>query len=554
MSPFRRPRLLLLPAGFLALVLFVRPAPADAPADDDVIFRAMAAELERGMTLAAPSLDKPYWMKATVTDGAGYWVGASFGAVTGESGSKSSGLSTDVRVGNPDLDNTNFSGDFGSWRGWGGSGAPLDRDVDALRQALWLSLDGDYKTATEAIAKKRAYLASNNVKQRPPDMAAAPVVDLVQPRQELTVDRKKWRAVVKRVSAVFRSHPTAYDGDAWMSAGVSHQYFLSTDPARHRFATQGASFHISADTQAADGMPLSVSWEVLGRTEADLPDEAALVAKAEELAKRLEALAAAPTAEDYVGPVLFTGRAACTFFAQTVSAPLSDPREALGSDEGGKIVERLGRRIAARTLTARDDPTKTEWEGKPLRGHYPIDDDGVLPQPVTLIENGVLKTYYMSRVPTKRIAATNGHCRDGRGGPGNLFIEAKDGVPREALEKQLLEMCKEEDLEYGLLVEDFGRGYYSSWRSGGEVTLPAPSILWRLWRDGRRELIRGATFKGAPYRILKDILALGNDPTLLNSGSTSVVAPSVLVEELEVCRPTEEQSKPPYSPRPSFGN
>ena len=127
-------------------------------------------------------------------------------------------------------------------------------------------------------------------------------------------------------------------------------------------------------------------------------------------------------------------------------------------------------------------------------------------------------------------------------------------MSREALEQRLIEMCAEEDLEYGIVIEELGG--YGGWGDSGEVRLGAPSLAYRLYRDGRRELVRGASIKPVPNRVLKDLVAVGNDPRLLNTGlmgqHVSVVAPSVLVEEMELRRPEEEFSKPPYSERPAL--
>jgi TldD protein len=532
--------------------------------EDDPVFRALTDELGRAKTLSMPKLDKPYHVHAFANDSDAWSASASFGALDDEGGGRSASVSTEIRVGSRDLDNTNFSGDF-SWSfGGGGSGStPVEPDYDALRQGLWLDFDAAYKSATEAIAKKRAYLAANTVKDRPPDFGDATVAELIRPRLKLSVDKARWKATVKKVSAVFRDYPSLQQGDASMSASTSHQYFVSSDPGRHRFGESLATFSMSCETQAPDGMPLRLSWSSQGRVEADMPAEGDLVAQAHVLAKTLEALAKAPTAEDYAGPVLFTGRAADLFFLNAVGGPLTDPRQDLGDSSGGRLIERLGRRIAARTLVVRDDPTLEQWKGAPLMGHFPIDDDGVLPQPITLIDAGVLKTYYMSRIPTKLVAKTNGHSRAGKGMVGSLFVEAKETVPRAELEKRLVQMCAEEDLEYGMLVEDMGEGggrrrfFFGGGGGGGDLQLPTPSLAWRVYRDGRKELVRGATFKPAPYRVLKDIAALGDDPTLLNGHyngqRVSVVAPSVLVEELEMRRPDEEFSKPPYTARPKFG-
>ena len=330
-------------AAVAALPCFAQDPAAGGPGsaeklEDDPIFRAVHDELERAKSLALPDLDKPYHLQAYVNDDDSFSVSAAFGALTREGGGRSASLSTSVRVGSADLDNTNFSGGGFSFGGMGGPGAPEEVDYDALRQSLWLSFDGDYKEATESIAKKRAYLASNTVKDRPPDFAPAPVVDLVLPRLELAADKDRWRDVVKRVSRTFRDYPYVHDCGVSVSLSVGHQYFLSSDPARHRFGSAYANFSIWCSTQAPDGMPLQLSWQANGRTEADLPDEDVLVSAAHQLAKQIGDLAAAPTADDYWGPVLFTGDASCRFFLDTVGAPLSNPRPNRGASTGGRLL------------------------------------------------------------------------------------------------------------------------------------------------------------------------------------------------------------------------
>jgi TldD protein len=93
-------------------------------------------------------------------------------------------------------------------------------------------------------------------------------------------------------------------------------------------------------------------------------------------------------------------------------------------------------------------------------------------------------------------------------------------------------------------------------RSEGDIRLPPPSVAYRIFPDGREELVRGATFKAISFLALKDIVAMGDSPSLLNTTSqsqpVSVVAPAVLVGQLELKAPTEEFEKPPAIPRPSL--
>ncbi len=53
--------------------------------------------------------------------------------------------------------------------------------------------------------------------------------------------------------------------------------------------------------------------------------------------------------------------------------------------------------------------------GAELNGSYKYDDEGVPAQPVTLVKNGVLTGFLLSRAPVQGFKASNGH---GRSAPG----------------------------------------------------------------------------------------------------------------------------------------
>jgi hypothetical protein len=283
----------------------------------------------------------------------------------------------------------------------------------------------------------------------------------------------------------------------------------------------------------------------------------------------LEKLSKAPVlSEDYSGPVLFTGRAAAIFFLKGFGEPLSHPRDPLDRPREGRLTERLGKHVAPPLLSLRDDSTLKSWKGTPLFGWFPVDDDGVVPTPITIVDKGVLKTYPMSRVPTGKVPASNGHARGGQGGIGNLFVGTQKPESRAALKRKLIQLAKENDQDYGLLVDDFlepetgGRQEMlemfammrGSGRVGGDIQLPRPAIVYRVFPDGREELVRGASFKSISFQALKDIVGMGDSAIVLNTTSqgqpVSVVAPAVLVKQLELKKPTEEFDKPSAIPRP----
>jgi hypothetical protein len=93
-----------------------------------------------------------------------------------------------------------------------------------------------------------------------------------------------------------------------------------------------------------------------------------------------------------------------------------------------------------------------------------------------------------------------------------------------------------------------------------------PLYIYKLYTDGREEMIRGVKLRGVNARSLKDILAAGNDENRLDyleNGATfaqvgsggytaevTVVAPSILIDDLELTKMEDELPKLPVAPSP----
>jgi TldD protein len=222
------------------------------------------------------------------------------------------------------------------------------------------------------------------------------------------------------------------------------------------------------------------------------------------------------------------------------------------------LSDRMNRPVLPRFLTVVDDPTSTRAGNTELIGAYQVDDQGVPARKVTLVQDGILKDFLMSRRPSKTQPQSNGHGRSGLPGResaqiGNLFIEATDGKSYDDLKKALIEMSKTENLDYGILIKAID--------PGGRGPLGTPVLMYKVYvADGREELVRGATATTLSVRSLRQIDAVGNDTFVANrlNGSqsaatpVSVVAPSVLLEEVDLKRPTVAQQKPTLLTNPYF--
>lgn len=541
----------------LLLSLFVA---AGASPEKDVLLDALSDEVKRAMTLTMPGAQKPYYARAYAVSEDEVTVWANFGALYPAAGGKQLKLATSLRVGSPQLDQTNFQGEMGFSFG-GRNSYPAEVDVDAIRRALWLSFDGDYKKAVEQLARKKAWLQANQVKDVPPDFGEAPAEQVLLPETPLPeIDADAWGARVKRASAACQTFTKPQSCVVGLKARRGCQRFVGSDGAKHRFCENKLELYVSANGQAADGMPVGSEWRQLARSETELIDEAALVQKVKDTAAMLETKMAAPAPrEDYMGPVLFTAEAAPAFFLSALASPLSQPREALGTRDQSRLTERLGKHVAVSQLSAIDDPTQQTWRSptgavSALMGYFPVDDDGVTPKPITLVKEGVLETFFMSRIPTKQVVKTNGHARGEQASTGNLFVSTSQPIGLAALKKRLVELAKEEDSPFGLMVTKLPQSWESR-PNGAQLQLPnLPLLVYRVYPDGKEELVRGYSFKPATYRVLKDIVAMGDDPTLLNTEqfgqSVSAVAPSVLVRLLELTRARDDFGKPPALSRP----
>src|SRR5262245_47867067 len=118
---------------FLLLTLLLPRGDAwSAPSvSEDVVLRALEDELQRSMTLRLEDLAPPYFVQHAVEDTTVYRISAAYGALLISDQDHSRDLHAQVRVGNYELDNSNFSGR--GRRDLGGSAdLPTDDDYLAL--------------------------------------------------------------------------------------------------------------------------------------------------------------------------------------------------------------------------------------------------------------------------------------------------------------------------------------------------------------------------------------------------------------------------------------
>jgi predicted Zn-dependent protease len=561
---------------FLAAALLGARLAVAQPAPADPVLDSLADELARSTAaLDMGRLGKPYFISYQVHDGTTAFVSASFGSVVESYDTRSRLLKVGLRVGSPDFDNADFvPRDFWSYR-------PITQDLTqedgyaALRFSAWSATDDAYKAALQRLAQKRAYRQARMIAERLPDLSTAPVRGIWKSLASAASERAAWEAETRRASALFRGYPAVQHSNVRVYCAADDVRVLDSEGRRSLRRDGDSALVVEASAQAPDGMELSDRRRVVAPDCAGLPRGAALDAEAAALARDLTALAGAPTLEAYVGPVLFEGQAAGEFFTQLLARNVGAPRAPWVEEDNvkdrfraGELTDRLGLRVASPLLSVSDDPTVPDFEGTTLAGSYPFDDEGVPPERVELVKDGILVDLLMSRAAVKARSRSNGHGRASFGElvtarPGNLIIRSRRGLPAAKLKDELLRQAREFGLDYGLIVR---RMSDESRQEEGDRLSP-PILVYKAYvANGREELIRGMDFDNVTMRALRDVSAASQELRVYNTYqlgpyrdargelAIGVVHPSVLVAEMELKKSEAKPARKPYLPHPFFAH
>lgn len=513
------------------------------------IVDAIAEEMDRATKqLQIPGAPRPYHIAYKITEVDVNDVSASLGHATSKRNRHFVNLEARVRVSPTDppngFDNSNFV-------------VPQAEEIDAVaainlpleatpriaRRAAWLVTDAAYK---EALIQLRAKIEARRAggSTRPLDVPSwtsdkAVVSEdpvLVAPLE--TIDELQARA--EAVSAVFRDQRQIRDSRVSVTSYLERRWYLTTEGTSATDTRRASGVLIAASGQADDGQALAQYFLRYGHTAKDLPNDDQLKTEAKKLTETIGALAKAPVIERYSGPVLFEGEGAVGLIRSSLAPHLGgtpvpeglNPQEA--KTFGGALTDKVGLRVLSPNLSIVDDPTAKTGAGKALIGGYKTDDEGVAAQRVEVVKDGTLKTLLTTRTPSQKGQKSNGHARRTASGGAfhgsatNLFVIGKGGVSRDALVKKLIATARAEGQKYGLIIKrfddaaitgapEFSRRELIQMIKSTDQALPPPAILaYRVYPNGKQELVRGVQLAEVPIRAWKDVLGVSTDITTYN--------------------------------------
>ncbi len=529
------------------------------------LVKILSDELDRNYQILKQKGDPaPYFMGYSVVDQEADVIAASNGSLDGQNHVHQRALDVTIRAGSPQLDNyRRVNGDrprFTTARA-----IALDDNPASIRQVLWLATDQVYRAASarmirlKADEKLRAQSGDNS-----PDFSTEEPSVFFSTTPKYKFDAADWTKRLKKLSAEFTKYPGALNSGVSVEAQRVAKVLVTTEGTKLEHGRLFARLFITARGKASDGMDLATLETFESDDPAKLPKDSQILAAVEKAGANLNNLLHAPLADPFVGPAILSGRATGVFFHEIFGHRIEGHRQK-DESEGQTFTKSVGKPVLPDFLSIIFDPTKTEFEGVSLNGHYLYDDEGVKARPVTVVDKGILKTFLMSRSPIEGFPNSNGH---GRRSPGaeivsrqsNLFVESSKQVSDADLRKMLIEEVKRQNKPYGLYFDQVSSGYTTTARRGLQAFTVIPLVVYRVYADGRPdELIRGVDIVGTPLTSFAKIMATSNRMEVFNgicgaeSGDVpvSAIAPAILVSEIEIQRKERSQDRPPYLSRPT---
>ena len=548
--------------GAGVFLTFLPPFLVAQDGNSAAILGAMKAELARSQRTFKSQPVQPYFLSYEITEDEVESVTGTFGKLQGSYQSRSRQLDIDLRVGNYHLDNTH-----GTREGVSDAPSaiyvPIEADPAALRGILWYQTDLKYKRAIEQLAAiKTDVQVKVEQEDKSDDFSAEAAAKHFDQPVVLSAQRPAWEQKVRKYTAPFARYGDIYAATATFIADIETRWYVNSDGSEIEVSRPFYHLYLSAQAKADDGMELPRYESFFAFTPEGLPSDAAVLKTVEQMIKDLHALRSAPIVDPFTGPAILSGRASGVFFHEVFGHRIEGHRQK-AENEGQTFKKKLGEKVLPENFTVISDPTVRQLGAADLAGYYDFDNEGVPARRVTVVDHGVFKSFLMSRSPIEGFPHSNGHGRRQQGHApvarqSNLIVQVDHPVSHAELKKLLLAEVQKQNKPFGLYFDDIQGGFTLTGRSIPNAFNVLPIMVYRVYPDGREELVRGVDLIGTPLTTFSKIVAGDGETATFNgvcgaeSGSVSVSAssPDVLVSQIEVQKKEKSNTRLPILPAP----
>ena len=534
----------------------------------DKLALILQEEVNREFSILKQQEIPAYYIAYRVDEVKNFYVSAQFGTLINSSQNDSRTLTITLRVGNPQLDNFHKLRDKADYSAFSRIQLPSENTPEAIKSLIWKATNDAYQEAVSKLSRVRTNVA---VKVDEEDKAAdftlsAPVVFDEAPLKGdyLKFDQADWEKRIKKYSTVFLKDEAIFFGSATVSYEILRKYFVSSQGDNVVQNTSGVSLFVQGITKASDGMELPLYNSYFAYRPDKLPADAEIMKQSEQMVANLTALKNAPVADPFSGPALLSGEASGVFFHEIFGHRIEGQRMK-SEDDAQTFKKKVNEVILPTTLSIYCDPLQKSYNNTDLNGYYKFDDEGSKAEKVTVVEQGVLKNFLMSRSPISGFASSNGHGRSQAGmqavsRQSNLVIETSAPKTAKELRDELIQLAKSQNSAYGYLFQQVTGGFTMTGRFIPSSFNVTPTLVYRVYVDGRPdELVRGVDLIGTPLSMFAQIDMAGGEKGVFNgmcgaeSGSVPVscCSPTFLIKKIETQKKAKSQDRPYILERPT---
>mgnify|MGYP001491508205 CR=1 FL=1 len=533
--------------------------------------KTLVEELKRNWaTLQKLKLPRVYYMVYRMKQAKSVAVAAKDGVIVKTADNRkapSLSVNVNLRVGNHKFDNTGKDGNDYKIRRHlllFSSKLPYEVDNDMLRRRLWLWTDRRYKQAMAQYSRKR-YVRNLKVeiKDKSGDFSKEAVMKHENVPPALTFNLKHWKKVARELSSFSATNPHVINSSVSVSATQNAEIMVDSDGSRvirYKTLYKYAIFLTY----------LSPKKEYLNNYRLEYVDKESKLPNAKRLKKLIKVTLAevvnqgnAAKGIPVEAPAILMPDVSGVLFHEALGHRLEAQRM-LNESDGRTFRKKIGQKVIPTFLSVFDDPTIRYWGKTPLNGHYHVDYQGVKAQRVTLIKDGILRGFLLSRKPIDKFLRSNGHGRALFGRTpvsrmGSLLIKSKREYTMKKLREMLIAEAKRQNKPHAFIIDRSSGGYTHTGTYGIQSFKNQPKVVYQIdVKTGKQTLVKGLEIIGTPLTVVNNILATGKDYGVFNghcgaeSGwvPVSAIAPSLLLKTVELQRVKINQKKPYLLPPP----
>jgi hypothetical protein len=499
---------------------------------DSVIFKAMRDEMDRSMKeYKHPEAGSFFYIMYQIDDGQNLSVSAELGSIIDCENKDFRSWGYRIMLGDYNCNDENFvssSNDYDNSMSEN-INVPLGDDYIGIRRALWNMTEMSFESCVRSYIDKTTYFKENPLKKPAiPDFTKSDPVTSLKNSTVSMLEQKQAEDLVKKLSRVFRNYEKINESMVSFQQIKINIYMLSTEGAMCKIPMDYSIVSINAGI-VNDSIPDNSHYESLSFYE---ENPAVFLTKIDQMIQSSKNLAEyvmsidnlEEITENYTGPVILSDFASSRFFYNSLfgnekklfaeRTPVYENSKYNFSQNKTTMEEKIGTTVIPDKFTVICKPKLTQFGNKNLFGSTSIDKDGIVPpEEIILIKDGKLKTLLHDRVPTDSIYLSNGHRRFGISNsssvnmmaPSNLFVYYSGAKDKNALKLGLIDLCKENDLDYGIEI-----------RSLDSTADESPYVYYKIDLAGKETRIKPLTYPRAGFKTLNKVKDCTTDMSTVN--------------------------------------